>query len=104
MQIIHNPGTIPDEQLHDPRTDVTIVFEGSFRAFEQRTRELASLPHLRTSYGIMVHSVPKGHSLGGLVQTISRRAKYLFVTNLDTNYYQHFAQNWLSLARIMASS
>jgi hypothetical protein len=95
--IIHNPGIIPDSRLNDPSTDVTVVFEEAYQVYGAKEVELQSLPQNRSQYSYMVHSLPQDMGKGSLrnyVADLSKHAKYLFLTDLNHNYYESFGLNW----------
>lgn len=94
VQIVHNPGTIPDSRL--PSADVTVVFEHDYAAWQGgRDVAVAELPKgLRDGYSLMVHSVPETVGMGGLLRGLSPVARYLFVTNKDVDYYESFGEDW----------
>lgn len=98
MQIIHNPGTIPDDRLDLNTTDITVVFEQSYDTYKSQQSALSDLSGQRSSYSYMVHSVPSGTNLGNLVDDMSQHAQYLFVTNRDSNIgpYEGFGSDWRS--------
>ena len=101
MQVIHNPGTIPDARLDDPSTDITIAFEDSYKAYADQQQTLASLPLDRSRYGFVLHSVPTSINLKGLVDKMSRHAEFLFVTDLNQDYYESFGKDWNSFIDVM---
>lgn len=94
LQIVHNPGTIPDARL--PSADVTVVFEHDYAAWQGgRGVAVAELPKsLRDGYSLMVHSVPETVGMGRLLRGLSPVARYLFVTNKNVDYYESFAEDW----------
>lgn len=94
LQIVHNPGTIPDARL--PSADVTVVFEHDYAAWQGgRGVAVAELPKsLRDRYSLMVHSVPETVGMGRLLRGLSPVARYLFVTNKNVDYYESFAEDW----------
>lgn len=94
IQIIHNPGTIPDQGLGLNSTDITVVFEQSYNKFKSQQSALSDLSGARSSYSYMVHSVPSSTNLGDLIDTMSQHAQYLFVTNRDSAYYEGFGSDW----------
>ncbi len=102
-QVIHNPDTIPSARLSPPGTDVTVIFENSFDAFQNSEAALEALPGSRSSYSIMVHSVPSGKNLGKLLRTMSQGAEYLFLTSADEGFYEHFSGSWDRFVSIMGS-
>lgn len=101
MQVIHNPGAIPDPQFNDSSTDVTVVFEGSFPDLQSRQAQLASLSEGRSQYSYVVHSVPASTDLGKFVDSLSQHAEFLFLTNLTQNYYESFGSQWDDFIDVM---
>lgn len=93
-QVIHNPGTIPDEGLNVPNTDVTVVFEDTFESYQQRRGTLEGLAGDRSSKSFIIHSVPSGTKLRKLVNQLAKHAEYLFLTDLTSDYYQSFGDDW----------
>lgn len=94
MQVIHNPGTIPDARFDDSSTDITVVFEGSYSDLQSQQAQLASLPEGRSHYSYMLHSVPAKTDLGKFVDSLSQHAEFLFLTSLTQNYYESFGSQW----------
>lgn len=97
MQIIHNPGTIPDARYADQNTDVTVVFEQSYTLYQTKQADLESLTADRIHYSYVVHSLPTSMNEADLRKfsdTLSHHAGYLFLTDLDTDYYESFGPNW----------
>lgn len=81
---------------------MTVIFENSFVHFQQRQDDLAMLSGSRSSYSLMVHSVPGGEDLGRFVRRISHRAEYLFLTTATEGYYEHFGDSWAKFVSVMA--
>ncbi|KAJ5618632.1 spherulin 4-like cell surface protein [Penicillium herquei] len=91
--VIHNPGTIPDARYDQNTTDITVVFEQSYDYYETQVTALDALgTKNRTEYSYMLHSVPTmtNSSLKSFVDDISYRAEYLFMTTLNSSYYEAF--------------
>lgn len=103
VQIIHNPGTIPDARLNDSLIDVTVIFESSFDQFQESEQALQSLSGHRSSYSIMIHSVPPGGEIRKLLRSMSLTAEYLFLTTADAGYYEHFSDSWNKMVKNMGS-
>jgi hypothetical protein len=104
IQIIHNPGTIPDARFADNSTDITVVFEDSYHSYKAQQAGLASLPLDRSRYSYVIHSVPKSMSkanLGNFVDKLSLDAEFLFLTGLDQNYYESFGPWWQNFISVM---
>jgi len=106
LQIVHNPGVIPDSRLTDPSTDVTVVFEQAYRQYKTMKTNLESLPQNRTKYSYIVHSLPQNmdkKDLRNYVNDLSKHAKYLFVTSLSQGYYQSFGDSWKTFIDVFPS-
>jgi hypothetical protein len=101
LQVIHNPGTIPDQGLDMDSTDITVIFEQSYDNYQIQQSALQKLSGDRSRYSYMIHTVPSATNLGSLLDTISRHAGYLFVTNRDTDYYQGFGSDWRSFTSMV---
>jgi Spherulation-specific family 4 len=103
IQVIHNPGMIPDARLIDPSIDITVVFEGSYQDYQQdpsskalRT-QLASLPYDRSRLSCLMFSVPTGMSQGdrrNLANELSQHAEFLYLTDRNQNYYESLGSHW----------
>ena len=117
-QVIHNPGTAPDQGLAFTGADVTIVVEESYERYcctpLQERLSLLLLPSANTysptdassdidisRYGFIVHSVP-GQAVGPLVHELRHRGRYLFVTDLTKEFYQQFGSSWGDFVDAMA--
>jgi len=97
IQIIHNPGTIPDSRLSDPSIDITVVFEGPYQDYQPLQAKLASLPDRRSRYSYLIHSIPasiSGGDMRKLVDRLSQHAEFLFLTDLSQNFYESFGPHW----------
>lgn len=96
-QVIRNPGVIPDARFDDANTDISVVFEQSYNEYQVQESQLSTLSKAnRTQRCYMVHSLnamDKG-KLRDFVYELSKRAKYLFVTNNDEQYYEQFGSDW----------
>lgn len=103
MQIIHNPGSIPDARLTDPDVDITVVFEGSYQDYQEDSSSqalrarLASLPYDRSRVSCIMFSVRTGMSQGdrrSLADELSQHAEFLYLTDLNQDYYESFGPHW----------
>nr|OQO24450.1 hypothetical protein B0A51_10169 [Rachicladosporium sp. CCFEE 5018] len=99
--IIHNPGVIPDSQLMQDSTDITVVFEQSWGNYSAQEPALKALSGDRSRYSYMMHSVPSSTNLGNLVDDMSRHSSHLFVTNSDSDYYASFGSSWRSFTELV---
>lgn len=102
MQVIHNPGTIPDEQLTRIRPDVTAVFEEGFSRYRACGKnERAALDvYDRSGACYILHSVPRDQ-VKPLVRELRPRAEYLFVTDRRSKFYEGFGESWDDFIRAM---
>lgn len=103
-QIIHNPGQVPDSRFSDGNTDSTVVFEETYLSFQSKEAELAGLSQERSRNSYLIHSLPTTMSkedLRALLAKASQKAGYLFVTNLDHNYFQSFGSIWSKFINAM---
>ena len=106
LQIVHNPGVVPDSRLQEPNTDVTVVFEQSYQKYSNLKTSLNDLSNNRTEYSYIVHSLPQDMGKGKLksyVNDLSKRAKYLFVTDSNQGYYEKFGENWATFLDVFPS-
>jgi hypothetical protein len=103
QQVIHNPGAIPDARYNDTSTDITVVFEDSYQAYQTKKASLAALPKDRAGYSYMLHSVPtvSEASLRKIVDQLSQRAEFLFLTSLSQDYYESFDPQWANFADVV---
>lgn len=101
MQVIRNPGTIPDDRLSDPNVDITVVFEQSFDLYQERQSRLSALPEERTSKAYIIHSVPSDVGLRRLVDELAPHAEHLFLTDLVSHFYESFGGGWRGFVRSM---
>lgn len=88
---------VPDSRLVDSQTDITVVFEESYGEYNSRKASLETLPNNRAKYSYLVHSIPSqmtGEALGDFVRQLSQRAKYLYLTSNEKEYYQAFGSAW----------
>ncbi|OJJ45020.1 hypothetical protein ASPZODRAFT_70711 [Penicilliopsis zonata CBS 506.65] len=89
--VIHNPGTIPSSEF-STTANVTVVAEISYSKYLDTKSELAAMPSDRSKYAYLLHSMPSMtvQKLHSFLDTLDRRAEYLFVTTLSSNYYESF--------------
>jgi len=95
-QVIHNPGTIPDAGYNDTNTDITVVFEESYPAYQAKHASLESLPANRSAYSFMINSVPimDVDNLRQFVDKLSQLAEFLFITSNTEDFYESFGRQW----------
>jgi hypothetical protein len=93
--VMHNPGTVPDERMAELKPDVTAVFEQAYAVFRNESvqESLATGGYERTAASIIVHSTPI-EEVEGLVDELRGKAEYLFVTDLQEDYYQSWGASW----------
>ncbi|RAK95347.1 spherulation-specific family 4 protein [Aspergillus ibericus CBS 121593] len=102
--VIHNPGTIPDTRYDSTTTDLTVVFESTYQDYFSVRHGLNALSADRTGYAYMLHAVPDNLSnstLRKLVDQMSRKAEYLFLTTLSEDYYESFDPEGATIADLM---
>ncbi|KAM7186565.1 spherulin 4-like cell surface protein [Naviculisporaceae sp. PSN 640] len=126
--IVHNPGVIPDpaylttaeanaDSPSGANSDIiTVIYEQSYAQWKSDSNSDNSIQTglmtanfatsddkkngggERSTYSIMVHSVPKdltGSELDNFVGDLSRSAEYLYITTNDVDYYESFAPDWM---------
>lgn len=75
-------------------TDVTVVFEQSYDLYESKAKVLTETFNVsdRGANAYMLHSVPTmaNSSLKSLVDDLSQRASYLYLTTRNTDIYEAF--------------
>lgn len=106
-QVIHNPGTIPDAGFTDANTDITVVFEGSYQAYQEQEAALTSLPPGRLQYSYVIHSMPTSMSeadLRNFAYTLSAQTGLFFLTDLSQDYYESFGPDWRGFIEVMPGS
>ena len=103
LQIIHNPGTIPDISYNDTNTDITVVFEDSYLMYTTALDRLATLPKHRSQYSYMINSVPlmAANDLRQFVNDISERAEFLFITDNSRDFYESFGSAWSNFTDVV---
>ncbi|RHZ70746.1 hypothetical protein CDV55_108225 [Aspergillus turcosus] len=89
--VIHNPGTPPDAELAATCPDLILTCEEPYERYisDEVQHRLAELPYDRTRSGYMINAVPGGE-LAGLVRELRDRAAYLFVTEVEGDFYERF--------------
>lgn len=113
MQIIHNPGTIPDPRYLDS-PDITVVFEGTYKTwlsnFSSKALPGSPIDRLmsvskrvgmerlgRINLACIVHSVPMEIArteMRQLVGQLCRCGRNSFMTDMSENYYAAFGETW----------
>lgn len=108
IQIVHNPGAVPDSR-YLPTADSTVVFEETYTTFQERhgAKLLTAIPESnRTQLCAVIHSVPstvEGSKLRGLVKQVRSVADEVFITHLSSDYYASFGANWAEFVGLMAT-
>lgn len=94
---------IPDSRYNDTNTDITVVFEDDYSAFQNRLASLTALPKNRSEYSIMINSVPAMSTAGlrTFVDQLSQLAEFLFLTNNDEDYYESFGSQWVNFTDVV---
>lgn len=100
---IHNPGTAVDRRFVHERPDITTTAEVSYSVFRTKDyqRWLATSPVSRSHTSYMINSVPED-KVREFVFALSERAEYLFITDLETNFYASFGKSWGAFIEVMA--
>jgi hypothetical protein len=101
--VIHNPGTIPDPRYNDTNTDITVVFEDSYPAYQTKQASLTALPSNRSAYSLMINSVPvmDMDNLRQFVNQLSQVAEFLFITNNTKDFYESFGGQWADFTSVI---
>lgn len=92
---------IPDSRLDLDTTDITVVFEQSYKEYQSLESNLTTLSGDRSQYSYMVHSLPSRVNLQKFVDSLSRHAEYLYVSTSNKNYYETFGSKWKDFTRAM---
>ncbi|KAH7116121.1 Spherulation-specific family 4 [Dendryphion nanum] len=101
--VIHNPGTAVHAGLADPGPDLTTIIEEGWPRYQTKEYQnwLATSPYDRTRTCAMMNAVPKD-DVPEVTRMIRDRAEYVFVTDLDENFYESFGPSWDSFVEAMA--
>lgn len=112
IQIIHNPGTIPDAKMLSPAIcDLSVVFEGTYSTYQiygfgkQISTLLASSKCGREKLACIVHAVPSAlnsNDVLALVNGLRTMVGSVFLTALSVDYYASFSPRWAEFADEMA--
>lgn len=94
-QVIHNPGTPPDPELADPGPDVIVTCEEPYQRYrgEEVQKRLKEYHYDRARSAYMISAAPE-KEIGEVVQELSQRGAYLFVTDLVDDFYESFGKSW----------
>lgn len=93
--MLHNPGTPPDAELANPGPDVFVICEEPYERYrgkEVQTR-LKDYHYEQARSGYMISGVPRAE-IPALMQELSYRGAYLFVTALVNDFYESFDDSW----------
>jgi hypothetical protein len=109
MQIIHNPGLIPDNR-YLASSNQSVIFEGSYSTYQLHNFS-TTIPSFRVSshsdkdsFAVIIHSLPANMSeteQSKLVEEFRDIAGNVFATGLDSNYYSSFWQGWEGFVKEM---
>lgn len=104
MQIVHNPGTLPDEQLAAMKPEVTAIFEQSYELYKSADvqQQLQNDRYDFAASCLFVHSTPAAE-IPAVTREAGQRGKYIFVTDLTANYYNSFGPGWGVFVETVAS-
>lgn len=106
IQVVHNPGTVPDSR-YMVTADSTVVVEATYDMYQERhgTKQLTDIPSSnRTQRTAVIHSVPEnvtGSKLRNLVKEVREVADEVFITHLSTDYYASFGSQWSVFVDLM---
>jgi hypothetical protein len=120
IQIVHNPGTIPNDERLFVGADLIVASETGYRQFisDPETRDtLLRLPnqdlashHSPASYAYIFNGVPsnwKTNELRAFIDSIKKGAKWLYMTDIGMseyyNVYGLWGSNWEAFTQAMAS-
>lgn len=94
--MIHNPGVIPDSGYNDTNTDITVIFENSYAAYQTSQASIAALPRRPSQYSLLINSVPTRSTadLETYVNQLRDLAEFLFITNNENQVYESFGSDW----------
>ncbi|KAL4874592.1 Spherulation-specific family 4 [Aspergillus karnatakaensis] len=92
--VVHNPGTAPARSLAKS-ADLSFVCEEPYSRFrsEEVQRWLALHPFDRSQAGYMISGVPEDE-VHELVQELRERSAYIFVTEVEEDFYESFGASW----------
>ncbi|KAH6614019.1 Spherulation-specific family 4-domain-containing protein [Boeremia exigua] len=107
--VVHNPGCIPDVGLLRYRTDIVVMFEGTYADLPGREQLKHSVARLeqhnlhRQNFGMMINSMPSKTGdirLRRVVDNVRRSIEWLYITDLTDNVYAGYGsllEQWLNL-------
>ena len=109
MQIIHNPGTIPDARFLSS-CNLTVVFEGTYSTYQIYgfSKTISSFQSSseceRDALACIVHGLPanlSSNDMNNLVRDVRSLAGSVFMTGLSVDYYASFWQGWAGFVNEM---
>jgi hypothetical protein len=83
-----------------------VVFEGSYKEFNEKQSLLMALPLNRTRSSFVIHSIPTSISTTDAKKFAAKASRYsnLFsLTDVDVNFYEQFGSKWATFINIMPS-
>jgi len=116
LQIVHNPGSIPDDNRLYAGADLICVFESPYDQYASqaaRLSQLVSSPingYGRQSYANMVSGLPTNWAesqLAAFINTVKIDAQSLFVTDINievADIYGSFGTQWSEFVTIVSQT
>ena len=107
--VVHNPGCVPDVGLVRYRTDMIVMFDGTYSDLPSRERLKTSVAELerhslhRQNFAMLIHSTPSDTSsvrLRKVVDNLRRSVEWLYITDLTEDVYGGYGsllERWLDL-------
>lgn len=109
MQVVHNPGAVPDSRYLET-ADSTVILEDTYDTFLERQGAdmLTNISHgNRSQVCAIVHSAPSfqnNSQMRNFIKQLRGVANEMFVTDLSQNYYSNFGGVWADFVALMAAS
>ncbi|KAF2758819.1 hypothetical protein EJ05DRAFT_510697 [Pseudovirgaria hyperparasitica] len=104
--VVHNPGYIPD-QRYMAYADLTVVFEQTYSAWMEMgiSHQLDDLNYNKRNLVSLVHSLPDitEESLKCLADHLQLLTGHVFLTSLDSAYYQSFSPQFGEYVALLSS-
>lgn len=98
--VVHNPARILDAEQMTSKPDLVVVYEGTYDDMPNREKlhaQVAAAKRDRSDVAMLVHSVPKTLSGGGLrriIENVRRDVEWLYVTDLVDEVYSGYRSFW----------
>jgi len=98
--VVHNPARILDAEQMTSKPDLVVVYEGTYDDMPNREKlhaQVAAAKRDRSDVAMLVHSVPKTLSGGGLrriIENVRRDVEWLYVTDLVDEVYLGYRSFW----------